>query len=111
MKFYHYVDTRTDVATYVPIIGDVTITVDEVERRPVEWEEWAIAARIDAGDYWRTAQAAVLCHTSQVAGLPGLTTLPEEQQRSLWVSRAYIRAFSLVNGGRRIEADLFEGIR
>ena len=35
----------------------------------------------------------------------------EEQHRILWSSQTYYRAFSLVNGGRGIEHDLFEGLR
>jgi hypothetical protein len=111
-KVYYYVDTRTDVATYAPIIGDITMTVDEVERRLLEWEEWAISARVDASDCWRTAQAAVLCHTPAGRGpawphgpARGAATQP------LGDTCLHPRAFGLVNGGRRLEGDLFEGIR
>jgi hypothetical protein len=40
-----------------------------------------------------------------------LEHLPEEHQKGLWGSQAYYRVFSLVNGGRKRETDLFEGLR
>jgi hypothetical protein len=40
-----------------------------------------------------------------------LENLTEEQRRALWGSQSYYRAFSLVNGGRHIETDMFEGLR
>jgi hypothetical protein len=40
-----------------------------------------------------------------------LSNLSEEHHRSLWGSQEFYRAFSLVNGGRRLESDLFEGLR
>jgi hypothetical protein len=35
----------------------------------------------------------------------------QEYQKELWDAQTYYRAFSLVNGGRRVENDLFEGLR
>jgi hypothetical protein len=40
-----------------------------------------------------------------------LGTLPPEHQRALWGVQEFYRAFSLVNGGRACETDLFEGLR
>jgi hypothetical protein len=37
--------------------------------------------------------------------------LPAEHHQSLWGSQEYYRTFSLVNGGRTRETDLFEGLR
>jgi hypothetical protein len=54
---------------------------------------------------------AMLCHKSQ---LPGYKPLVEgsavELTRIFGVGHFY-RAFSLVNGGRKVETDLFEGLR
>jgi len=37
--------------------------------------------------------------------------LPEEQHIALWGSQEFYRVDSSVNGGRRQETDLFEGLR
>jgi hypothetical protein len=39
-----------------------------------------------------------------------LARLPETERDAIWSSFSFYRAFSLVNGGRRVETDLFEGI-
>lgn len=56
---------------------------------------------------WR----AVACHRSQLPGYAALARLPEEQHRRLWGTQEFYRAFSLVNGGRTPEDDLFAGLR
>jgi hypothetical protein len=40
-----------------------------------------------------------------------LAGLSDEHHRSLWGTQEFYRAFSLVNGGRARESDLFEGLR
>jgi hypothetical protein len=40
-----------------------------------------------------------------------LRALPDEHHRNLWGAQTFYRAFSLVNGGREVERDLFEGLR
>jgi hypothetical protein len=37
--------------------------------------------------------------------------LSGEQQRALWGSQEFYRVYSAVNGGRKTETDLFEGLR
>jgi hypothetical protein len=105
------VDSRSEVETLRSVIGDIVFTVDDVQRGIVAWEEWAVTTKIDGRDHWRTAQRAGTCHASQLVGYPDLSALPEEVQQRLWGLRSYYRAFSLVNGGRRVEDDLFEGVR
>jgi hypothetical protein len=34
-----------------------------------------------------------------------------EQHQAIWGTQEFYRAFSLVNGGRQVESDLFEGLR
>jgi hypothetical protein len=70
-----------------------------------------IADRIDAADHWMTVWQAVRCHRTQLPGYEALTRLTEAQHRRLWGRQGFYRAFSLVNGGRAVEADLFEGLR
>ena len=40
-----------------------------------------------------------------------LEDLTEVQQTALWGSQEFYRAYSSVNGGRKLETDLFEGLR
>ena len=40
-----------------------------------------------------------------------LRDLTEEQQTALWGSQEFYRVYSSVNGGRKKENDLFEGLR
>jgi hypothetical protein len=37
--------------------------------------------------------------------------LDEDQQRKLWGSQVFYPVYSAVNGGRKLEADQFEGLR
>jgi hypothetical protein len=54
---------------------------------------------------------AVCCHQSQLSIYERLENLTEGQQTALWGSQEFYRAYSSVNGGRKQEADLFEGLR
>jgi hypothetical protein len=37
--------------------------------------------------------------------------MPDGDHRSLWGTQTFYRVFSLVNGGREVEEDLFVGLR
>jgi LmbE family N-acetylglucosaminyl deacetylase len=110
-KLYYMVDSRSEVETYLPVIGDIAMVVDGVRRCIVAWEEWTVTTKIDGRDYWRTTLRAAACHASQLVGYPDFGALPEDVQQRLWGLRSYYRAFSLVNGGRTVEDDLFEEVR
>ncbi|MEW6031205.1 MAG: PIG-L deacetylase family protein [Chloroflexota bacterium] len=110
-KYYHMVDSKRMVAEVKEAIGGISMEVDGVERNHVGWEEWAITARIDAHDYFDAAWRAILCHQSQLPGYGPLIDLPREKLMKLWSIGTFIRIFSLVNGGRMVETDLFEGLR
>jgi LmbE family N-acetylglucosaminyl deacetylase len=109
-KLYYMVDSRSEVEALVTIIGDIRFRVDGVQRGIVAWEEWAVTTKIDGRAHWQTAQRAAACQASQLIGYPDFTSLPADIQAPLWGLRSYYRALSLVNGGRRVEDDLFEGI-
>lgn len=111
LKLYYMVDTKADVAVLLPTIGDIVMPVDGVPRHIVGWEDWAVTTRIDGSAYIPTTLRAISCHTSQIQGYPDFETLSPEQKQALAGVRSYYRALSLVNGGRRIETDLFEGVR
>jgi hypothetical protein len=67
--------------------------------------------RIDTVEYWSQVWQAITCHRSQLPNYEALVQLPEERHRKLWGTQEFYRAFSLVNGGRTVEHDLFAGLR
>ena len=86
-------------------------TVDEVVRSSVAWPDWSITTTTDAHEHWETVWRAVQCHRTQMAQYGPLTRLTPDDHRALWGPQEYYRAFSLVNGGRVRERDVFEGLR
>ena len=110
-KLYHKIWTAEEDAVFEAAFGDVEMLVDGTERRAIGWPVWSITARIDTADYWETCWQAISCHRSQLRVYDDLLALPEEQHRTLWGNQGFARAFSLVNGGRAVERDLFEGLR
>ena len=111
-KLYYMVDARALVDFFESLMGgSITMPVDGVERRQVAWDEWAVTTRIDASDYWRTVVQAILCHRTQLPSLGSAVDWPEETHRKLWSAGTFYRVFSLVNGGRTVERDLFDGLR
>ncbi len=110
-KLYYMVSTHDSWAAYQAAFRDVKSTVDGVDRRATPWPDWAITTRVDTAAYWEQVWRAVKCHKTQIALFSKLGELTEEHHRGLWGSQQFYRAFSLVNGGRKLETDLFEGIR
>ena len=110
-KMYYRAFTEAHNKLYRSVFGDLVFQVDGVRRESVLWEEWAITTRIDTEPYWPIILEAVACHRSQLKAYQALIDLPEEQQKILWGCRSYYRVFSLVNGGRQVEDDLFAGLR
>ncbi len=110
-KLYYMAPTLQLGVAYQAVFGDVVMHVDGVERRGIGWPEWAITTRIDTQDYRETVWEAILCHESQLAVYRQLEYASQDYQKELWDAQTYYRAFSLVNGGRRVENDLFEGLR
>lgn len=111
-KLYYMVDARSVVETFSARMGGpITISVEGVERQWVAWEEWAITTRLPAAKHWRTVLEAIRCHATQLPSLGDLLDWPESVQRQVWGHGTFYRAYSLVNGGRRVETDLFEGLR
>jgi LmbE family N-acetylglucosaminyl deacetylase len=111
LKFYQMVDSKQLVEAIRQTIGGISICVDGVERRQVGWEDWAITTRIAAGDYFDAVWKAVLCHKSQLAGYGPFVDLPQETLKGIFSTGNFVRVFSLVNGGRKVEDDLFAGLR
>jgi hypothetical protein len=85
--------------------------IDGVDRNMVVDDDWAITTRLDTSAYEATVWKAVFCHTSQLPSYSQLEQVPEQYRKVIWSEETYYRAFSLVNGGRATERDLFEGLR
>ncbi|MBM3125705.1 MAG: PIG-L family deacetylase [Chloroflexi bacterium] len=111
-KFYFMVDSESFVNRLAPLLGEITFPMEDHVRGEVPWQEWMVTTRIEMRDYCQTAWRAILCHKSQLASLGPLADLEEPAAiEILAMQGTFYRVFSMVNGGRDIEDDLFEGIK
>lgn len=110
-KLYYLVATPEKLAAYQAVFGDLVMHIDGCERRAVGWEPWAITTDLDTRAYGSQIWQAVACHRSQLPATQTLAVLVEEHGQKLWRTETYYRSFSLVNGGRKLEDDLFAGLR
>jgi len=85
--------------------------VDGIARQANPWPDWAVTTEIDTSVYWPAVWKAVCCHQTQMSMYERLEQLSEAQQRALWGSQEFYRVHSTANGGRKLENDLFEGLR
>ncbi|HTS24671.1 MAG TPA: PIG-L family deacetylase [Bryobacteraceae bacterium] len=108
----HYLAWRSHKwEAYQAAFRTLTSTVDGVDRQAAPWPDWAVTTEIDTSAYWPTVWKAVCCHQTQVSIYGQLENLTKDQQTALWGSQEFYRAYSSVNGGRKLETDLFEGLR
>jgi LmbE family N-acetylglucosaminyl deacetylase len=111
-KLYYMVDGENFINLVAPFMGDMTFRVDDQIREETAWKEWMITTRVDMAEHCAAAYQAILCHKSQLSTIGMLAELPEESAAAvLAMQGTFYRAFSLVNGGRKVETDLFEGLR
>jgi len=111
-KLYFMVDSEDFVTLISSQLGDITFPVDDQIRGEVPWKEWMVTTRVEMADYCKTAWRAIHCHHSQLATLGPLAELDEDAGAAILAMQGvFYRVFSLVNGGRRVERDLFEGLR
>jgi LmbE family N-acetylglucosaminyl deacetylase len=110
-KLYYQFTTQRKWDVYQAAFKRLLSRVDGVERAAVAYPDWSITTSVDASDHWRTVWRAVRKHETQLTVYRGLEDLTEEQHRILWGNQDFYRVFSLVNGGRTRETDLFEGLR
>lgn len=111
-KLYYIVDSENFVNFITPFMGDMSFSVDDQMRGENAWKEWMVTTRIDMSAHCITALRAIKCHESQLATIGALAELPDEMAAQvLALQGTFYRAFSLVNGGRKVETDLFEGIK
>jgi LmbE family N-acetylglucosaminyl deacetylase len=110
-KLYYMVDSENFINLVAPYMQDMSFPVDDQLRGEVAWKEWMITTRIDMAEYCHTAWRAIQCHQSQLPSLGALAEMHEDAAAAvLAMQGTFYRAFSLVNGGRKLETDLFEGI-
>ncbi len=110
-KLYYMAETAEVFGIYQSVFGDLVMHIDNARRSLVTWPAWSVTTRIDTGKYWRTVARAISCHETQSPAYHVLEQLSQEQRETLWGMQSYYRAFSLVNSGRRVEDDLFAGLR
>ena len=110
-KLYYLANSQEFLDLYASCAGPMGMSVDGVPRMGEGWPDWMITTRVDADAYWETAWQAFLCHETQWAGYRPLEPLLPDHHGAIIGVRTFYRAFSLVNGGRELETDLFEGLR
>jgi len=109
-KLYYLAWPESTLKAYQAAVHTLSTTVDGIERLAPSWPDWAITTVIDTSEVWPTVWRAVSCHESQVAAYERLRDLSPEDHRTLWSRQSFYRVFSIVNGGRMRETDLFEGV-
>jgi len=110
-KLYYFVNSVARMAAYEAAFKKLTSKVDGVERFPHPWPTWEITTWIETRAQTDIVWKAIFCHDSQISVFDKLRSLSPEHQEALWGTTEFYRAMSLVNGGRRRETDLFEGLR
>lgn len=110
-KLYYLAWPASTWRGYEAAFRKLVSTVDGVERQAVPWPDWAITTVIDTQEVWPTVWKAISCHESQVTAYENLRGLSPGDHEALWGTQSFYRVFSTVNGGRRRETDLLEGIR
>lgn len=109
-KLYYRAANQDWLKGYERAFGELVMHIDGVERRAPGWNDWVMTTHIDASEHWERVWAAVREHRSQLPGYEKLVALPATAHREFWGRQDYYRVMSQVNGGRKLEWDLFEGI-
>ena len=110
-KLYYLAWSARTWDAYQAALKKLTSTVDGLERQATPYADWAITTRLETGAVAPTVWRAVQCHRTQMSIYRNLEHLSPDHHRTLWGVQEFYRAFSLVNGGRQLETDLFEGLR
>lgn len=110
-KLYYMVDSVDVVNAANEAFGGISMDVDGVTRHHIGWEDWQITTRLDNNKYMDRVRDALRCHRSQLPGYGPMAEWTAEELARVFGIGQFYRAFSLVNGGRNVETDLFEGLR
>jgi LmbE family N-acetylglucosaminyl deacetylase len=111
LKFYYMVDSLDIVGAANEAFGGISMDVDGVTRHHVGWQDWQITTRLDNSEQLDKVQKAIHCHKSQLPGYGPIAAWSLAELKPVFGTGSFYRAFSLVNGGRKNEKDLFEGLR
>jgi LmbE family N-acetylglucosaminyl deacetylase len=110
-KFYYMVDSMNMVNAAIETFGGISMDVDGFTRHHVGWQDWQITTRIDTENSLEQLHKAVQCHKSQLPGYGPFGEMSASELGIFYREGTFYRAFSLVNGGRKVEIDMFEGLR
>jgi len=110
-KFYYMVDSFDIVNAANEAFGGISMEIDGVTRQHTGWQDWQITTWLDNRAYLDGVQKAMLCHKSQLPGYSPIDKWSTDELAKIFGTGHFYRAFSLVNGGRKRETDLFEGLR
>jgi LmbE family N-acetylglucosaminyl deacetylase len=110
-KLYYMVDSFDIVEAANEAFGGISMEVDGVTRYHQGWEDWQITTVLDNKKYMDRVQKAIQCHKSQLPGYGPIGEWSVAELIKVFGIGHFYRAFSLVNGGRNVESDLFEGLR
>jgi len=110
-KFYYMVDSMDIVGAANEAFGGISMEVDGLTRHHQGWEDWQITTWLDNHEYMDIIQKAIHCHKSQLPGYGPIGEWSLQELSKVFGTGHFYRAFSLVNGGRKVETDLFEGLR
>ena len=111
-KLYYMVDSEDMINLITPFMDDMTFALEGQLRGEVAWKNWMITTKVGMAEYCGAAWRAIRCHQSQLSTLGALVEFHEDAATAILAMQGtFFRAFSLVNGGRDLETDLFEGLR
>ena len=110
-KLYYIEWSRQKWEAYQTALRGLTSNVDGIERKSSPWPDWALTTVVDTSQFYPAVWNAVSCHKTQMSIYKNLENMSDEKHKAIWGIQEFYRAFSLVNGGRARESDLFEGLR
>lgn len=110
-KLYYLEWSQKKWDAYKTALRELVSKVDGVERRSSPWPDWCLTTVLDTNEVWPDVWKAVSCHKTQMSIYKNLEHLSAEDHKAIWGTQEFYRAFSLVNGGRERESDLFVGLR
>jgi LmbE family N-acetylglucosaminyl deacetylase len=110
-KLYYIEWSQQKWDAYQTALRGLVSKVDGVERKSCPWPDWSLTTVMDTSQVWPTVWEAVSCHKTQMSIYKNLEHLSAENHKAIWGTQEFYRAFSLVNGGRAREFDLFVGLR
>jgi LmbE family N-acetylglucosaminyl deacetylase len=109
-KLYYMAWPPAKWEAYQAAFPTLKLNADGQEREASPWPDWAITAIIDTTDYWKFTWDAINCHKTQLVVYRQSENLTEKHHQAMWGSQEFYRTFILVNGGRKPESDLFDGL-